>query len=223
MPHAAQHALEEAVLEAQAIDRRQVADGPGSSRAHRHGRHRLDQLHRRIFLLLAPRIQHLTARYGLRDMEDDARQACAIAIHRAVQSYDRAKASFSTHVTWAMRGELQSLRHRVRLDQRDSAKAAGVHTVSLEGLSTGEGQAVYEIVDDASLARVEQAASDMTTRRALTRLMDRIDSPEHERGIVLEALFERESRQELPAKERERRRQIVRRTFRNCAKAAMSQ
>lgn len=213
MEQAARDALEAAVNELRGMER-------GEERPH-WVRAASDRLYRRILALLSPRIRQLTRRYALGDMADDAAQACAIGVHRALATYDPRRACFSTHVTWAMRGELQSLRHRVRLDQRDSAKAAGVCTVSLDGMSGDDGQAVFDIVDDASMGRAERAVSDMTTRSVILQLMERIDSPEEERRIVLDSLFDRESPARLPRKECERRRQIVRRTYRNCAKVAI--
>lgn len=173
-----------------------------------------------LLALLAPRIARLIRQYGLTDMCQDARQAAAIGVHRALAGFDPARASFSTHVTWQIRGELQSLRHRVRLDQRRSAVNAGATTVSLDALSDGEGGSV-EIVDEASLARTESDASDLLARGVMQRLLDRLSAPDHERAILLAYLFENTPRREdTSQRTAEQRRQIVRRTMRNCAKIA---
>ncbi len=142
-----------------------------------------------LLQLLRPRIGRLIAQYRLLDMVEDAEQAAAIGVHRALETYDPAQASFATHATWQMRGELQGLRHRMRLDQRRSAKSAGVMTVSLESLASPEAGpnqpgAPYEIVDEAALQRTECAASDHMAGVMLDRMLDRLSAPLHERVIV---------------------------------------
>ncbi len=170
--------------------------------------------------LLLPRMSHLIRSYGLADMREDAEQACAIGVLRALESYDPAKARFATHVTWLLRGELQSLRHRVRLDQRQSARSAGVRTVSIEALvrRTIDEPGTFEIVDERALANVERDASDCMTNKALSSLLDRLEAPDHERVIVSDRIFGDRFSYVNDRKTREQHRQIVRRTFRNCAK-----
>ncbi len=170
--------------------------------------------------LLSPRLAHLVHRYGLTDMREDAEQVCAIGVLRALESYDRGKARFTTHVTWQLRGELQSLRHRMRLDQRQSARSAGIRTVSIDALGAREddGASPYEMVDEVALCRVEGRASDHMTRRLLISLLDRLDAPEHERAIVAERIFREDKHPSRNRKLREQHRQVARRTFRNCAK-----
>lgn len=178
----------------------------------------------RVFSLLMRRIEpqcsRLVRRYGLLDLADDAHQACAIGLFRALQSFDSDKASFSTHATWQLRGELQSLRHRMRLDQRQSARKAGVRTVALESLGARDDAAseAFEVVDDAALDSIERAASDALTINLTTRLLERLNAPDHERTIMMEHLFDSHQAPESCRKIREQRRQIVRRTFRNCMK-----
>ncbi|NWN23219.1 sigma-70 family RNA polymerase sigma factor, partial [Escherichia coli] len=72
--------------------------------------------------LIAPRIRHFVRQYGLTAHWEDAEQCCAIAVHRAIETYDPAKAQFTTFVNWQIRGELQSLRFRLMTDQRPSAR-----------------------------------------------------------------------------------------------------
>ena len=173
-----------------------------------------------LLLLLAPRIASLIRRYGLGDMREDAEQAAAIGVYRALCGFDPARARFSTHVTWQIRGELQSLRHRMRLDQRRSAVSAGAVTISLDALPHGEGQ-VFEIVDEAALGHTESGAGDHMARAAFERLLDRLGAPEDERAIVRAYLLGAEERGHYAdPRTREQRRQIVRRTIRNCAKLA---
>ena len=184
------------------------------------GPHRRDRFFAQLVDCLKPRIGHLIQRYGLSDMRDDAEQACAIGVYRALESYDPARSRFTTHVTWQLRGELQSLRHRVRLDQRQSARSAGARTVSLEAITHDDGDKseVMQIVDEHALALTERKSSDVLAMRYLGKLMERAGAPAQERPIVLEALFERDGGAMRYGKTREQRRQIVRRNFRNCAK-----
>ncbi len=166
--------------------------------------------------LLRPRIRRLALQYGLSDMLDDAAQAAAIGVHRALDTFDPTQASFSTHVSWQIRGELQSLRHRMRLDQRRSAVNAGASTVSLDALTISDTATPFEVVDETAHARTERGASDNMVHAMMDDLLDRLGSPDDERIIIYDMLFDREP----SAKERtpEQRRQIVRRTWRNCIK-----
>lgn len=169
---------------------------------------------------LSPRIGRLIRRYGLSDIREDAEQVCAVAVLRALGSYDPGKARFTTHVTWQLRGELQSLRHRMRLDQRQSARSAGVRTVSLDALQLSDdaGRTTFEIVDERALDRAECLASDHMAATLLTSLLDRIGSPVEERALVTRQVFAAEGATAADRKTREQHRQIARRTFRNCAK-----
>ncbi len=174
-----------------------------------------------LLTLMSPRVARLIRQYRLGDMREDAEQAAAIGLHRALTTFEPAKAQFSTHATWQIRGELQGLRHRMRLDQRRSAVAAGISTVSLEALSVkDEDVHAFEIVDEGALPRVESAASDCMTWSLLTQLLDQLEAPWHERAVLHDHLFDT---YRAPKAESERtpeqRRQIVRRTLRNCAKA----
>ena len=73
--------------------------------------------------------------YGLVAHWEDAEQACAIGVHRAIEGYDPEKAQFTTFVNWQLRGELQSLRFRLMTDQRSSAKRVEATTVSIHSVS----------------------------------------------------------------------------------------
>ena len=171
----------------------------------------------RLLDLLSPRIRNLIHTYRLGDMLEDAQQACAIAVLRALESYDPHQARFSTHVTWQLKGELQSLRHRVRLDQRRSARSAGIRTVQIEALSDDQ-QHPFEICDDESIARTEAGASEAMALHLLEGLLDELNSPDHERAIIKDQLLDREPRARSLDYTSEQRRQITRRTWRNCMK-----
>lgn len=181
---------------------------------------RIDNHFHCLLDLLKPRIVWLTRRYGLAHMRADAEQACAIGIYRAVQDWQPAKAAFATLAHWQMRGELQSLRHRVMLDQRQSARSAGVHTVSWFTADGRERTDLAARADEAALPAAERGASDAMARGLLERLLDGIASPSNERALVKTHLFGEPDRGRIDRKERERQRQILRRTLRNCAKMA---
>ncbi|MGB3470656.1 MAG: sigma factor [Erythrobacter sp.] len=163
---------------------RQVRD----TRVHPRTCTRLDRAFTDMLEALRPRIIRLIAQYALTDMREDAEQAAAIGVHRALQTFDPAQASFATHATWQIRGELQSLRHRMRLDQRRSAMSAGLTTVSLEALSAaGE---PLGLSDTAALEATESAASDAMAQRLAERLLDRAHASGDERAIMFEYLFD---------------------------------
>ena len=129
----------------------------------------------RILKLIAPRIRHFIRAYGLADWREDAEQACAIGVHRAIAAYDPAKARFTTFVTWQLRGELQGLRFRVRSETRASARSIGVSLVSLEVMEASRGDrdgSSWEIADGEALERTEALAANLLARRACGRMLD---------------------------------------------------
>lgn len=136
----------------------------------------VDRAFAHILRLIAPRIRHFIRQYGLAAHWDDAEQACAIAVHRAIQAYDPEKAQFTTFVNWQIRGELQSLRFRLMTDQRPSAKKVEAVTVSLDAIGSGEDGEEISIVasveDEEALQRTESAASDYLAREAMISLTD---------------------------------------------------
>lgn len=168
-------------LEAEVAAIRVLHNAPLSARVSA----RSDAHFARILKLLAPRIRHFVRAYGLGDWREDAEQACAIGVHRAIAAYDPAKARFTTFVTWQLRGELQSLRFRVRTEARGSARSVGARLVSLEALSTGgeDGDGLaWEIADSDALVRTEALAADFLTQRTCDQLLD--DYVAHMRGIA---------------------------------------
>lgn len=161
-------ALEHEVSEIVAIRSGRVEGRPARLRA------RIDRHFSRILALIAPRIRHFIGRYRLWDMAEDAEQACAIGVHRAIEAYDPAKARFTTFVNWQLRGELQGLRHRMRADDRESARRIAARTVSLDALTDmSEPGPQLEIEDEGARARVEADGSAYWAHRSLDRLWDR--------------------------------------------------
>jgi len=136
----------------------------------------VDRAFAQILKLIAPRIRHFIRQYGLTAHWDDAEQCCAIAVHRAIQSYDPAKAQFTTFVNWQIRGELQSLRFRLMTDQRPSAKKVEATTVSLSAMAVGpdgeETSPEAMIEDEYALERTEAAASDYLADGAISTLIE---------------------------------------------------
>ena len=150
--------LEEAV---QVIIDNRPAEGEVRTRRQRHT---VDVAFARIMALIAPRVRFFTKQYGLVAHAEDAEQACAIAVHRAIESYDPDKATFTTFVNWQIKGELQSLRFRILAEKRPSARKVGASLTSLHmPISDGEGEgATLEalIVDEDALEHAESGASD---------------------------------------------------------------
>ncbi len=136
----------------------------------------VDRAFAQILKLIAPRIRHFVRQYGLTAHWEDAEQCCAIAVHRAIEAYDPAKAQFTTFVNWQIRGELQSLRFRLMTDQRPSAKKVEATTVSLSALATSiDGDEISPeamIEDEEAVFRTEAAASDYLAEGAVSQLID---------------------------------------------------
>ena len=211
-------ALESEVVEIRALEAALTATG---SRGGSYGL-RIDRHYRRILELLQPRIAWLTRRYGLGHCREDAEQACAIGVYRAIGRWEPERARFATLAHWQMRGELQALRHRAMLDQRPAAKAIEARTVSMHRADGSTIADVAMLDEAAALAGTERRAADAMTGDLLRMLLARVGSPEHERQIVEAAVFAPDTSSSLSRTTRERHRQIVRRTFRNCAKVAQT-
>jgi len=128
-----------------------------------------DRAFARLATLAAPRIRYFTRAYGLADVADDAAQVCAIALHRAAERYDPARARFTTYVNWQLRAELQALRHRLHGDQRCAGRRHVTAMLSLDAL--------YEdgvddwLVDPAAETAAEQGAADSLAARVAERLV----------------------------------------------------
>lgn len=151
-----------------------------------------DRAYAAILKLIAPRIRHFIRHYGLAHHWDDAEQCCAIGVHRAIEAYDPTKAQFTTFVNWHLRGELQSLRFRLMTDQRASAKKVEATTISMNALTTRDGEETSLealIEDESALARTEAGASDYLATRAREALIDHYG--DHLRAAGMEQLRKR--------------------------------
>lgn len=132
----------------------------------------VDRHFARLLRLIAPRIRHFTRAYGLTDHADDAAQACAVGLLRAIDAYDPAKARFTTFVNWQLRGELQSLRFRLRTDMREPARRVGAQTVSLDAVLADDVARMLDMADDEALEKTEALAAETLARRACGTLLD---------------------------------------------------
>ncbi len=128
-----------------------------------------DRAFARLAALAAPRIRYFTRSYGLSDVADDAAQVCAIALHRAAERYDPARARFTTYVNWQLRAELQALRLRLHGDQRSAGRRHVTATLSLDALQA-DGADDW-LIDPAAEAATEQAARDSLAALVTDRLV----------------------------------------------------
>lgn len=145
-------ALEQAVTDW--IQARTALENAPGARA----RANADRAFARLAALAAPRIRYFTRAYGLSDVAEDAEQVCAIALHRAAERYDPARARFTTYVNWQLRAELQALRHRLHGDQRCAGRRQAGATLSLDAL-VDDGADGW-LTDPDAEAATEQAAAD---------------------------------------------------------------
>jgi DNA-directed RNA polymerase sigma subunit (sigma70/sigma32) len=179
-------ALEAAVAE---VITNRAADGARQTPRQRGA---TDRAFAAVLKLIAPRIRHFIRHYGLAHHWDDAEQACAIGVHRAIEAYDPTRAQFTTFVNWHLRGELQSLRFRLMTDQRPSARKVEATTVSMNALSARDGEETsleQMIEDEGALSRTEAGASNYLAGRAREALVDQY--VQHLRTAGLEQLKKR--------------------------------
>jgi len=155
------HALEAAVTDW--IAARAALDAEPSPRR----RVQADRAFARLAAAASPRVRYFIRRYGLSSVADDAEQACAIALHRAAQSYDPRRAAFATHMNWQIRAELQALRHRLHGDQRRAPHRFAAATLSLDDPGICE-----LLVDPGAEAAAEGRAADYLAGRLADCLAD---------------------------------------------------
>ncbi|AVA15131.1 sigma factor [Sphingopyxis sp. MG] len=149
----------EAAAEALIAARAKQEAAPGSRT-----RAGVDRAFARLMVLAAPRIRYFIRAHGLSDVAEDAEQACAIALHCAIERYDPRRARFATYMAWPIRAELQALRQRLR----GGSARAGV-PLSLDTLA-GEGADGW-LVDPRAEAATERAAADRLADAAADRLV----------------------------------------------------
>lgn len=131
-------------------------------------RARIDRAFAHLLALAAPRIRYFTRAYGLGDCADDAAQACAIALHRAAERYDPARARFTTYANWQIRAELQALRLRLYGDPRCAGRRGAV-TLSYDAL-VDDGAGDW-LADPAAEGATEGGARDALAALCADRLV----------------------------------------------------
>ncbi len=129
-----------------------------------------DRVFARLAALAAPRIRYFTRSYGLSDVAEDAAQVCAIAIHRAAERYDPARARFTTYVNWQIRAELQALRLRLHGDQRCAGRRHVTATLSIDALQAEDGD--EWLLDPAAEIGTEKGAADNLAALLADRLVE---------------------------------------------------
>lgn len=144
-------ALETAVLNL--IEARTALDAAPGARA----RTNVDRAFARLAALATPRIRYFTRAYGLTDVAEDAEQVCWVALYRAAERYDPARARFTTYVNWQIRSELQALRLRLHGDQRCAGRRQVQAMLSYEALAE-EGVDEW-LADPVAEEATEQAAA----------------------------------------------------------------
>lgn len=163
--------LERLVVEA----RENAPDSSGKSTSR--ARLARDRAFMAIMGILAPRIRYFTRTYGLTNHADDAEQVAALAVCKAIDSYDPSVALFTTYVNWPIKAEFQALRLRLFQDTRAVSRKVNAVTIPLEStyhMADGADVSLAEIlVDDAALADVESGASAYLAREATEALIDR--------------------------------------------------
>ncbi len=145
-----------------------------------------------ILKLIAPRIRHFIRQYGLDCPLGRCRAVLrAIAVHRAIEAYDPAKAQFTTFVNWQIRGELQ--KPALPPDDRPAPlrqEGRGDHGVALPPSPLGaDGDEISPeamIEDEDAVARTEAGASDYLAEGAIAQLIDAY--VEQLRKVGIEAL-----------------------------------
>lgn len=176
----------------------------------------------RLAALAAPRIRYFTRSYGLTDVAEDAAQVCAIALHRATERYDPARARFTTYVNWQFRAELQALRHRLHGDQRCAGRRQVTATLSLDALQ--EDGTDDWLIDPAAELVTDRLVGDWAARRraGLHRTRggdDRIEiRVAAEQALVRDHLLVTEAAERL----RESERHVVRRALADIVRHAAS-
>ena len=147
-----------------------------------------DRAFAKVMAIIAPRVRHFIKQYGLAAHWEDAEQCCAIGVHRAIQAYDPDKAQFTTFVNWQLRGELQSLRFRLKTDQRKSARKVEATTVSLHAGSInadGETQSLEAMIEDeAAIERTESGAAEHLAGKTRDALLDAYIDQLRENGLA---------------------------------------
>lgn len=122
-----------------------------------------DRLAREMQRILKPSIRRLAARKNMtKDIQDEIDQHTFIAICRALRDWDPEIATFSTHVHWKVRAELQTLQHFEFPDRRRLAVPVKINFLELDRPYTGDDGSTYTMAD----YLVDEDAEDMVESAA---------------------------------------------------------
>lgn len=122
-----------------------------------------DRLAHEMHRILKPSIRRLTTRKNMtRDLQDDIDQHTFIAICRALSDWNPDIATFSTHVHWKVRAELQTLQHFEFPDRRRLATPQRISFLELDRPYTGDDGSTYTMAD----YLIDETAEDMVEAEA---------------------------------------------------------
>jgi hypothetical protein len=122
-----------------------------------------DRLAHEMHRILKPSIRRLTTRKNMtRDLQDDIDQHTFIAICRALTDWNPDIATFSTHVHWKVRAELQTLQHFEFPDRRRLATPQRISFLELDRPYTGDDGSTYTMAD----YLVDETAEDLVESEA---------------------------------------------------------
>lgn len=117
-----------------------------------------DRMAREMQRILKPSIRRLASRKNMpRDIQDEVDQHTFIAICRALSDWNPEIATFSTHVHWKVRAELQTLQHFEFPDRRRLATPQRISFLELDRPYTGDDGSTYTMAD----YLVDETAEDM--------------------------------------------------------------
>jgi len=122
-----------------------------------------DRMASEMHRILKPSIRRLASRKNMtRDIQDDIDQHTYIAICRALRDWNPDIATFSTHVHWKVRAELQTLQHFEFPDRRRLATPQRISFLELDRPYTGDDGSTYTMAD----YLIDETSEDMVESEA---------------------------------------------------------
>lgn len=136
-----------------------------------------DRLAHEMHRILKPSIRRLTTRKNMtRDIQDDIDQHTFIAICRALTDWNPEIATFSTHVHWKVRAELQTLQHFEFPDRRRLATPQRISFLELDRPHTGDDGSTYTMADYLVDETAEDAVEAEARRHVALHTFERVFS-----------------------------------------------
>jgi hypothetical protein len=163
-------------LETYAAQMIELVKNRSSIRPHRF-KAQQDKIAFEIHRILKPSIRRLAAKKNMsRDLQDDIDQHSYIAICLALESWDQDIATFSTHVHWQVRAELQKLQHYEFPERRRLAIPTKIKFVELDKPMYGD-QAESSTMADQLVDEIAEGDVEMNARRHVAlHAMERVFS-----------------------------------------------